>query len=402
MCPACKRPSQTPGEQFCPHDGAILIDAVELTNAHNDPLLGRRIESFAIVARLGEGGMGTVYRAIQVGMDREVALKILRSDLAHDGKVVQRFHQEARAAARLSHRNLATVFTSGSTSDGVYYIAMEHLDGPPLEHVIAAAWQSRNHIPTYTLERPRAMRLWCQIVAALAHAHRLGIVHRDLKPENVLLIEDEEDGEQAKVVDFGIAKILESSSPLSDSLRTDSHANLGTALYMAPERFEGAPGDPRMDVYALGLLLHELLTGLLPFARRYEDREDGTALLHKRFTEDVPPLQLQQPISSALQTLLAQMLDRNAANRPANAGVIRDRFREIPEIQAISAGIPERSGLTAVPAGILAGSAVSAAEGQTTSASVAAIGFRTKWALFPLLLAVGIMVSIAIWWFWFR
>ena len=178
MCPACKRPSQTPGEQFCPHDGAILIDAVELTNAHNDPLLGRRIESFAIVARLGEGGMGTVYRAIQVGMDREVALKILRSDLAHDGKVVQRFHQEARAAARLSHRNLATVFTSGSTSDGVYYIAMEHLDGPPLEHVIAAAWQSRNHIPTYTLERPRAMRLWCQIVAALAHAHRLGIVHR--------------------------------------------------------------------------------------------------------------------------------------------------------------------------------------------------------------------------------
>ncbi len=157
-----------------------------------------------------------------------------------------------------------------------------------------------------------------------------------------------------------------------------------------------------MDVYALGLLLHELLTGLLPFARRYEDREDGTALLHRRFTEDVPPLQLQQPISSALQTLLAQMLDRNAANRPANAGVIRDRFREIPEIQAISAGIPERSGLTAVPAGILAGSTVSAGEGQTTSASVTAIGFRTKWALFPLLLAVGIMASIAIWWFWFR
>ena len=346
--------------------------------------------------------MGTVYRAIQVGMDREVALKILRSDLAHDGRVVQRFHQEARAAARLSHRNLATVYTSGSTSDGIYYIAMEHLNGPLLEQVIAAAWQRRDHIPVYTLERPRAMRLWCQIVAALAHAHRLGIVHRDLKPENVLLIEDEEDGEQAKVVDFGIAKILESSSPLGDSLRTDSHANLGTALYMAPERFEGAPGDPRMDVYALGLLLHELLTGLLPFAKRYEDRQDGTVLLHKRFTEDVPPLPLQQPISSALQTLLGQMLDRNAANRPAHAGVVRDRFREIPEIQAISAGIPERSGLTVVPAGILAGSTVSSTEGQTTSASVAAVGFRTKWVLFPLLLAVGITASVAVWWFWVR
>lgn len=224
----------------------------------------------------------------------------------------------------------------------------------------------------------------------------------DTKPENVLLIEDEEDGEQAKVVDFGIAKILENSSPLGDSLRTDSHANLGTALYMAPERFEGAPGDPRMDVYALGLLLHELLTGLLPFAKRYDDRQDGTALLHKRFTEDVPPLQLQQPISSALQTLLGQMLDRNAANRPAHAGVVRDRFREIPEIQAISAGIPERSGLTVVPAGILAGSTVSSTEGQTTSASVAAVGFRTKWVLFPLLLAVGITASVAVWWFWVR
>lgn len=180
VCAVCKRPSQTAGELFCPHDGAILIDASELPNAQIDPLIGRRIESFAIVARLGEGGMGTVYRALQIGMDREVALKILRSDLAHDGKVVQRFHQEARAAARLSHRNLATVYTSGSTSDGVYYIAMEHLDGPSLEQVIASAWQEQNGKRVYTLDRLRVMRLWCQIVAALSHAHRLGIVHRDL------------------------------------------------------------------------------------------------------------------------------------------------------------------------------------------------------------------------------
>jgi serine/threonine protein kinase len=153
---------------------------VELANAHNDPLLGRRIESFAIVARLGEGGMGTVYRAIQVGMDREVALKILRSDLAHDGRVVQRFHQEARAAARLSHRNLATVYTSGSTSDGIYYIAMEHLNGPLAgTGDCRSAWHSRDHSFRRTRwSAPALMRLWCQIVAALAHAHRLGIVHR--------------------------------------------------------------------------------------------------------------------------------------------------------------------------------------------------------------------------------
>ena len=132
VCPACKRPSQTAGEQFCPHDGAILIEASDLRNA----------------------------------------------DLAHDGRVVQRFHQEARATARLSHRNLATVYTSGSTSDGIYYIAMEHLNGPSLEQLIASAWHSVAIHPTYNLERLRVMRLWCQIVAALAHAHRLGIVHR--------------------------------------------------------------------------------------------------------------------------------------------------------------------------------------------------------------------------------
>ena len=186
VCPACKRPSQNPAEQFCPHDGAILINAADLRSAQTDPLLGRRIESFAIVARLGEGGMGTVYRALQIGMDREVALKVLRADLAHDGRVVQRFHQEARAAARLSHRNLATVYTSGSTSDGIYYIAMEHLDGPSLQQIIERAWQTSAGTAHYTLERPRAMRLFAQIVAALAHAHRLGIVHRDANSISIL------------------------------------------------------------------------------------------------------------------------------------------------------------------------------------------------------------------------
>ena len=392
VCPVCKRPSQTPGEQFCPHDGAIYIHAADLLRAQSDPLIGRRIENFAIVARLGEGGMGTVYRALQIGMDREVALKVLRSDLAHDGRVVQRFHQEARAAARLSHRNLATVYISGSTGDGIYYIAMEHLDGPSLQQIIERSWQNRDQVPHYTLERPRAMRLFGQIVAALAHAHRLGIVHRDLKPDNVLVVEDSEDGEQAKVVDFGIAKILESSNPLSDSLRTDSHANLGTALYMAPERFEGAPGDPRMDVYALGLLLHELLCGLLPFAKTYDDREDGTALLHRRFTESVPALQLAQPISAPLQLLLSQMLERDADRRPAHAGVVRDRFREIPEFQAISSMLPERSGQIVVPNGVLPISP----DGQTTSASVSALALPFRKGLLSLLVVIPILLALAL------
>ena len=120
------------GETFCPRDGAYLVAPEDLAASENDPLLGRRVAEFAIVARIGTGGMGTVYRAIQTGVDREVALKVLRADLADDPQIVQRFLQEAKATARLQHRNLAITFTSGSTPDGLYYIAMEYISGGDL------------------------------------------------------------------------------------------------------------------------------------------------------------------------------------------------------------------------------------------------------------------------------
>ena len=226
----------------------------------------------------------------------------------------------------------------------------------------------------------------------------IGLWLTDLKPENVLVVVDSEDGEQAKVVDFGIAKILENSNPLSDSLRTDSHANLGTALYMAPERFEGAPGDPRMDVYALGLLLHELLSGLLPFARHYEDREDGTALLHRRFTEPAPPLHLAQPISAPLQLLLSNMLERDVARRPLHAGVVRERIREIPEFQAISSMLPERSGQLLIPNGVIP----STPDGQTTSASVSAVALPLRRGLLSFLIMIPILLMLALLFLWRR
>ncbi len=145
-----------------------------------------------------------------------------------------------------------------------------------------------------------------------------------------------------------------------------------------------------MDVYALGLLLHELLSGLLPFAKRYEDREDGTVLLHKRFTEEIPPLSLTQPISPQLQALLRQMLARDAAVRPAHAGMVRERFRDIPEIQAISSTLPERSGQMVIPSSALSGGA----EGQTTSATVSALSLVERGTLFPVLLALTIVATL--------
>ncbi len=157
----------------------------------------------------------------------------------------------------------------------------------------------------------------------------------DLKPDNVLLQVDDDEGEQAKIVDFGIAKILASPDGKNGLIKTDVHANLGTALYMAPERFGGAPGDPRLDVYALGLLLHELVTGLLPFATRYEDRETPTVLLHKRLTMAIPPLASPQVLSPQLVMLHADLLDRDPMRRPAHAGEVRQRLRDIPEAASL-------------------------------------------------------------------
>lgn len=347
VCPVCDYRAELIAEQFCPRDGAYLVTYADLKAAENDPLLGRRIADFAIVARVGSGGMGTVYRAIQIGMERTVALKVLRSGLTDDPQVVQRFLQEARATARLQHRNLAITYTSGSTSDGLFYIAMEYIAGGSLASLIEASWVKDARCSRYTLDPLRALRLFCQIVAALSHAHRLGIVHRDLKPDNVLLCEDEDEGEQAKVVDFGIAKILQGPDGKSGLVKTDANTNLGTALYMAPERFGGAPGDPRMDVYSLGLLLHELVTGLLPFAARYEDRETPTVLLHKRLTADVPPLSIGRELSVQLSTLHADLLQRDPQRRPAHAGEVRSRLRDVPEFAALMG--PEISGRLGVP-----------------------------------------------------
>jgi len=353
----CAYASEVPGEQFCPRDGAYLVDPKDLKESENDPLLGRRISEFAIVARVGTGGMGTVYRAIQIGMDRQVALKVLRADLTDDPQVVQRFLQEAKATARLQHRNLAITYTSGSTSDALFYIAMEYISGGSLAQLIERAWVPGEGGPTYTLELSRAMRLFFQIVNALSHAHRLGIVHRDLKPDNVLLQQDDEDGEQAKVVDFGIAKILINPDGKSGLVKTDAHANLGTALYMAPERFAGAPGDPRLDVYALGLLLHEMITGLLPFANRYEDRETPTVLLHKRLTMNVPHLTANRPLSPQLVALHADLLDREPLRRPASAGEVRMRLREIPELASVRGSLETSLGVNIPPAEATVGDA---------------------------------------------
>lgn len=184
VCPTCAYAPTEPSEPFCPRDGAFLVHPTDLAAADHDPLLGRRLGDFAVVARIGSGGMGTVYRAIQIGIDRTIALKVLRPAFADNPAIVQRFLQEAKAAARLQHRNVVLTFTSGSTEDGWFYIAMEYIPGPSLSDLISQSWDLAITPPRYTLSPARALRLFSHITAALTHAHRLGIVHRDFSNKN--------------------------------------------------------------------------------------------------------------------------------------------------------------------------------------------------------------------------
>lgn len=205
-----------------------------------------RIPGIEIVQCIGQGGMGAVYRAFQIDLDRPVAVKILPLELAQDPVFVERFRQEARALARIDHPNIVRIFGSGVSGD-LCYIVMELVEGVTL----------RDAITQRSVDSTAALRIIPQICSALEYAHGHGIVHRDIKPENILLGQ----GGKVKVADFGLAKL--SAEPGSLSL-TRTGAALGTFRYMAPEQFDGESVDHRSDIYALGVVIYELLTGRVP------------------------------------------------------------------------------------------------------------------------------------------
>jgi eukaryotic-like serine/threonine-protein kinase len=206
-----------------------------------------RIPGLEIQSLIGQGGMGAVYRAYQVDLDRAVAVKILPEELAGDPTFVERFRREARALARIDHPNIVRVFGSG-VSDGLCYIVMELVEGVTLREAISQK----------TVDPAAALRIVPQICGALEFAHSSGVVHRDIKPENILLGE----GGKVKVADFGLAK-LSSMDPGNTAL-TLTGSPMGTLRYMAPEQFDGADVDHRTDIYALGVVFYELLTGRVP------------------------------------------------------------------------------------------------------------------------------------------
>jgi serine/threonine protein kinase len=264
---------------------------------------------FRIVQKLGQGGMGSVWLAEQLDMGRKVVVKVLNPELTQtQGTAVERFRREAQAVARLNHPNIVQIFVFGTTEDGQLFIAMEFVEGRDLGLLIAEG-------PT---PEPRALRIIDQACSALIEAHSAGIVHRDLKPENIVLTDRHGNPDYVKVLDFGIAKLHDTGDAPS---LTQAGTIFGTPRYMAPEQVKGHGVDARADIYALALILHELLTGHHPFSA-------ATAIeyLVQHVNEPVRPLSETAPdlgLSPRTSAIVARGLEKDPT----------DRFQSVADLQ---------------------------------------------------------------------
>ena len=270
----------------------------------------------------GEGGMGRVYEAEHVEIGKRVALKILHPGYSQTPDLVERLRREARAASRIGHPNVVDVTDSGTTDDGAFFFVMEYLEGRELGEII---FEEKG------LDLRRAITITTQICRALSAAHKAGVIHRDLKPENVLLVERDGQPDFVKVLDFGIAKNLtepESEDAKADDKRrklTNPGVAMGTPEYMAPEQAAGKPADVRSDVYAVGGILYEMLSGHAAY-----EGSNFMEILHKKATEPPPPLGgMRTDIPPEIEDLVRRTMAKDPATRPQS---MEDMERELNEI----------------------------------------------------------------------
>jgi tRNA A-37 threonylcarbamoyl transferase component Bud32 len=348
-CDNCGHENQA-GARFCAGCGGPLPSG-EADATY--PLIGQIVGGrYHIVGLVGEGGMGVVYKAEQrLGSTvRKVAVKTLHADLSRDPAITARFHREVGTIAQLEHPNTVKVYDFGSTDDGTLYIAMEFLDGKPLNRVI----QSEG-----ALEPRRVGNLLRQIAGSLDEAHRQGIVHRDLKPENVILIERAGEKDVVKLVDFGIAARTESADRAKEQKLTQQGMVLGTPPYMSPEQFTGKALDARSDVYSLGIMTYEMLTGQLPFQA---DTPWQWATHHMtsqpRSFDELPG---GSRLPEGVRRAVLKSLSKEPGERQSGAGQFQSEFLAglsgtgtVPPRPVAAGGKTEAMPETAVPLGIAA------------------------------------------------
>ncbi|ABS04696.1 Stk1 family PASTA domain-containing Ser/Thr kinase [Kineococcus radiotolerans] len=279
----------------------------------SDPLVGRRLDGrYRVLGRIGRGGMGVVYRAEDERLERAVALKVLRADLAHDPAARARFVREAKSAARLAHPGVVAVLDQGVDHEGgleTAYLVMELVDGRTLRDVV---------LDSGALTPGEALSVVGDVLEALAEAHRKGVLHRDVKTANVLVADDG----RVKVADFGLARVV---SPGGQSTTVGMGDLMGTAEYLAPEQLETGETDTRSDVYGVGVVLHEVLTGTPPFTG-----ESPFAIAYKHVHEPVPPPSTRVPgLPPALDALVLDALAKDPDERPADAGEMLEQLRAV-------------------------------------------------------------------------
>ena len=291
---------------------------------------------FKIERELGTGGMGTVYLATHLGLERSVAVKIIRREFAGDADVADRFFREARTMAKLRHPNAAMIFDAGNLPDGRHYIVMEYVEGETLSQALAR----EGRFPA-----SKAVRIASQICDVLEEAHRLGIIHRDLKPSNILL------GKRGVcVLDFGVAKVLASSAESTATHpSTGSGQLIGTPRYMSPEQCLGQRVGARSDLYSLGVLVYEMLAGRPPFIDPLQ-----SALLVKQATAPAPPLpRLRQDIARPLALAVHTLLAKRPEDRPRTAALTKSLLER--SLERTDSTFPDAEPLSAMVAAADAG-----------------------------------------------
>jgi serine/threonine protein kinase len=291
-------------------DPALVGTPVPLEGDGHE-LLGMIIDSrYRLDATLGRGGMGLVYRAAHVGLRRQVAVKILHPSLAASPEVRNRFEREALAVGKIDHPNCVTVYDVGRLPDGALYLAMELLEGRALADVLEQEGQ---------LAPGRALHILAGVLRGLAHIHHAKLIHRDIKPENIFLIRHGQDEDFAKILDFGIAKPMESSD-LADGVKlTQAGMAFGTPIYMAPEQALGNPMDGRADLYAAAVIGYEMLCGQPPFYS-----EDKLEVMSMHTARPVPPMRQRlvrgaRPVPMSIERMILRGLTKKPGDRYATA-----------------------------------------------------------------------------------
>jgi eukaryotic-like serine/threonine-protein kinase len=319
VCTACARKTDESG-RFCPDCGAALVELGTAATQHSFPgspsgdatgeisassatkLLGLTIDGqFKIQSILGGGAFGTVYKCSQVGLDRPVAMKVPTYEIAADPVMAKRFAREARSAARVQHPGVVSIYAVGELPDGRPYLAMEYIDGQPLDRILE----------TGPIDGARALEIARLVASALSETHAADVVHRDLKPTNIMWRRDRNGDDRITLVDFGIAVCKPGNA---DATRLTADGLIGTPHYMAPEQAHGDEVDARADLYALGCIVFELVTGAPPFAG------SGFEVLLAHLGRPAPlPSEKNPSVPETIDRLCAALMAKKPEQRPQSA-----------------------------------------------------------------------------------